>query len=431
MQKASDSARASFSGLSGRAMAAKPRLIVPESAFNPVYLPFLTAPQRTQIFFGGAGSGKSVFLAGRVTLDALCGRNTLVVRQVARSLNSSCFAEAQKAIARFGLQRFFIVNRGQMCITCSRNDAQILFSGLDDVEKIKSITPKKGVLTDVWVEEATQTAWADIKQLEKRLRGISRHPKRLTLSFNPLSRGHWLYRTYFSGFPEDTGRLVTDKLLILRTTYLDNRFLSPEDREALEEESDPFFYQVYTRGQWGLMGGAVISNWKTALPPQGLGREGLRCGLDFGYAKDPAAAVLAHYDKKRKQLWIVKEFCQTGLTNDALAQKLKEFAPGLPVVCDAAEPKSIAELRRHGLWAIPAKKGPDSVLHGLQWLMQQSILVSPDCACMQEELANYRWQPDGQGGHLPRPQGEDHLLDALRYALEMDSLDRSAAVCTR
>lgn len=406
--------------------AGPPRLIVPQSVINPVYLPFLSAPQRTQVFFGGAGSGKSVFLASRVALDALRGRNTLVARQVARSLRSSCFAEVQKAITRFGLGQFFAVNRTQMCITCVTSGAQILFLGLDDVEKIKSITPEHGPLTDVWVEEATQTAWADIKQLEKRLRGKSRHPKRLTLSFNPISRGHWLYRAYFSGFPEEEGRLVTDSLLILRTTYRDNRFLTPEDCQALEKETDPFFYQVYTLGHWGLLGGAVLTNWKTALPPAHLDSAGLRCGLDFGFACDPAAAVLAHYDRRSRRLWILKELRQTGLTNDVLAKKLQAFAPGIPVICDAAEPKSIAELRRYGLWALPAKKGPDSVLHGLQWLRQQQILVSPGCTATQEEMTNYRWQPDGQGGYLPRPQGEDHLLDALRYAVEKDSLGHEA-----
>ncbi|NLX83229.1 MAG: PBSX family phage terminase large subunit, partial [Clostridiales bacterium] len=143
------------------------------------------AQQRTQIFYGGAGSGKSVFLAARTVLDALTGRNTLIVRKVARTLRASCFAEAQKCIARFSLSDFFRINKTEMSITCVRNGAQLLFLGLDDVEKIKSITPLSGALTDIWVEEATETAYHDIKQLEKRLRGASAHTKRLTLSFNP------------------------------------------------------------------------------------------------------------------------------------------------------------------------------------------------------------------------------------------------------
>ena len=411
---------------------AEPRYLdVPAAAFNACYRPFVSAGQRTQIFYGGAGSGKSVFLATRMVLDSLTGRNTLVVRQVARTLRSSCFAEARKAIARLGLEAHFTANLSQMSLTCARNGAQMLFMGLDDVEKIKSVTPLRGALSDVWVEEATQCEWADIRQLEKRLRGQSRHKKRLTLSFNPTSRGHWLYREYFDGFPEDRGLLETEDLLILRTTYRDNAFLTPDDRQALENERDPWFYRVYTLGEWGVLGDSVLSNWRVGAPPEAPGTHALRCGLDFGYARDPAAFVMASYEARGKRLYVLKEFLQAGLTNDLLAARVKQLAGSLPVICDSADPKSIAELRRWGVCALPARKGPDSVLHGLQWLGQQDLVLSPDCPALRGELLGYRWTPDGQGGSLPRPQGEDHLIDALRYAMERDSQGQQARVISR
>ncbi len=408
-----------------------PVITIPASAFNARYLPFLQAGQRTQVFFGGAGSGKSAFLAMRCALDALTGRNTLVVRQVARTLRSSCFTEVQKAVARFSLGDFFQVNKSDMTLTCLKNGAQIIFLGLDDVEKIKSITPMRGSLSDVWVEEATEVSRVDVKQLEKRLRGPSRHTKRLTLSFNPVSRGHWLCQEYFGGFPDEEGLQVTDDLLILRTTYRDNRFLTEDDRKALEGERDPYFRQVYTLGEWGSVGGAILTNWQVAPPPDERPEEEMRCGLDFGYAGDPAAAVLVRYDRKRKALWVLDELRETNLTNDKLAEKLKLFAPGMTVVCDSSEPKSIAELRRHGVMAMPAKKGPDSVMHGLQWLMQQELKLAPCCPAAREELLNYRWKGDGQGGYLPRPEGEDHLIDALRYAMEGDSNEKRAKAIRR
>ena len=408
-----------------------PVLHVPAAAFNPCYLPHLLAPQRTQIFYGGAGSGKSVFLAARAVLDCLTGRNTLIVRKVARTLRASCFAEAQKAMARFGLAAFFKINKTEMTITCTCNQAQLLFLGLDDVEKIKSITPISGPLTDIWVEEATETAYTDIKQLEKRLRGISPHKKRLSLSFNPVSRAHWIYRSYFADFPEDQGILITPALLILRTTYRDNRFLTPDDRAGMENEQDPYFRQVYTLGEWGLIGGAVFTNWQVGSIPTLFSNTQLRCGLDFGYAQDPAAALLCAYDSKMKRIYVLREFSETGLTNDRLAERLHDLCPRLPVICDSAEPKSIAELRRLGIAAHPARKGPDSVLHGLQWLRQQQLILAPQCTALREELLNYRWTPDNQGGYLPRPQGSDHLIDALRYAMEQDSSARAATVVRR
>jgi len=411
---------------------AEPRYLdVPAAAFNACYRPFVSAGQRTQIFYGGAGSGK-VGLPGHPH-----GAGQPDRPQHAGGAPGGAHAAQQllcrgpQGHRRLGLEAHFTANLSQMSLTCARNGAQMLFMGLDDVEKIKSVTPLRGALSDVWVEEATQCERADIRQLEKRLRGQSRHKKRLTLSFNPTSRGHWLYREYFDGFPEDRGLLQTEDLLILRTTYRDNAFLTPDDRQALENERDPWFYRVYTLGEWGVLGDSVLNNWRVGAPPEAPGTHTLRCGLDFGYARDPAAFVLASYEARDKRLYVMKEFLQAGLTNDLLAARVKQLAGSLPVICDSAEPKSIAELRRWGVCALPARKGPDSVLHGLQWLGQQDLVLSPDCPALRGELLGYRWTPDGQGGSLPRPQGEDHLIDALRYAMERDSQGQQARVISR
>jgi phage terminase large subunit len=80
-----------------------------------------------------------------------------------------------------------------MTITCT-NGYQIIFAGLDDVEKLKSLAPQKGALTDVWVEEATEADHSTVKQLYKRQRGGDESiPKRLTMSFNPIIQSHWIY----------------------------------------------------------------------------------------------------------------------------------------------------------------------------------------------------------------------------------------------
>ncbi len=408
-----------------------PRLIVPKAAFNEAFLPYLAARERTQLFYGGAGSGKSAFLSARAVLDALCGRNTLVARKVARTLASSCFAEVNKAIRRLGLGGFFAVHQADMRITCRRNGAQILFTGLSDVEKVKSLSPARGALTDIWVEEATETALKDVKQLEKRLRGRSPHPKRLTLSFNPVSRRHWIYQAYFQGVPEGQAVYRTDRLLIMHSSYRDNRFLTVDDRQALERENDPYFREVYTLGRWGQAGGAIFTGWRAAPILPGEIREPLRLGLDFGFAKDPAAAVKLSLDKGRKRILILDEIYERGWHNARLAEALRAFAEGHPVRCDSAEPKSIAELRRLGILALPAKKGPGSLRHGLQWLSQHEIVVAPHCVHMQEELAGYRWQEAPDGQPLPVPEGEDHLIDALRYALEEDSRGAVAGCLSR
>ena len=220
------------------------RLILPKEALNACYLPHLQASQRYQIFFGGASSGKSCFLATRLVLDTLSGRNTLIVRNVAKTLRTSCLNEVLKAISRLNLGAAFRVNRTEMTITARNNGAQMIFCGLDDVEKIKSITPQNGPLTDVWIEEATEIAYTDFKQLDKRLRGQTRHVKRMTLSFNPIHKTHWLYREFFKAFDESKNLFSSPDLLILKTTYHDNAFLTEDDRNALENERDPYFRAV-------------------------------------------------------------------------------------------------------------------------------------------------------------------------------------------
>lgn len=132
------------------------KLLLPRGAVNAVYLPYLQSSRRYQIFFGGASSGKSCFLATRAVLDTLQGRSTLVIRQVARTLRTSCWNEIGKAAARLGLTGCFRFNKTEMTVTARNNGAQILFAGLDDVEKIKSISPAGGALTDIWIEEATE-----------------------------------------------------------------------------------------------------------------------------------------------------------------------------------------------------------------------------------------------------------------------------------
>lgn len=408
------------------------KLILPRSALNPVYLPCLDAPQRYQIYFGGASSGKSCFLATRLVLDTLSGRNTLIVRNVAKTLRTSCLNEVQKAISRLSLSGCFRVNRTDMTITARNNGAQMIFCGLDDVEKIKSITPQNGSLTDVWVEEATEIAYNDFKQLDKRLRGQTRHVKRMTLSFNPVYKTHWLYREFFSGFDESKNLLLTPDLLILKTTYRDNQFLTEDDRHALENERDPYFRAVYTLGDWGSIGECIFTNWRTADLNHLQNSEKCLYGLDFGFSSDPCACVKCLYQRSEKRLYILSELYEKGLTNDALAKCLHAFAPHSYITCDSAEPKSIQDLKNHGVCALPAKKGPDSLMHGIQWLRSQEIVVDIRCPNMARELTLYQWKRDRDGQSIRQPQDRDnHLIDALRYALEGEMSARYAAVQTR
>ena len=408
-----------------------PRITLRGDFINKVYKPHLENVHRYQIYFGGAGSGKSVFLSTRCVLDALSGRNTLIVRNVARTLRNSCWNEVNKAISRLNLSCLFAVSKTDMVITARNNGAQILFCGLDDVEKIKSLTPARGALTDIWIEEATECQYGDFKQLDKRLRGLSRHPKRLTLSFNPILQTHWIYKEFFSIWRDGKHFADSPAVSILKTTYKDNRFLTADDVHALENERDPYFYQVYTLGNWGVTGDVIFTNWRVEALPDPVPGE-TRMGLDFGFASDPCGFVLVRYERKAHRVWVLEEFREKGMTNLTLAKRLTPYAAFGPIACDSAEPKSIAELRSLGVRAYPVRKGPDSIRHGIQWLRQQELILSPACAGLREELTRYQWQKDRDGSALPHPQDRDnHLIDALRYALAEDMASRLVSTASK
>jgi phage terminase large subunit len=400
--------------------------------FNSIYLRRgLRNQHRTQIYFGGSSSGKSVFLAQRCVLDVFNGnRNYLVVRNVQKTLRQSCFNEITKQISEFKLYDYFNINKSDLVITCKHNRKQILFAGLDDPEKIKSITPIDGVLTDVWVEEATECARAAVKQLEKRLRGRAEVSKRITLSFNPILRDHWIYTEYFDIW-EDGGQYVesADKnLSILKTTYKDNRFLMPDDIANLENETDPYYYEVYTLGNWGVLGAVIFRNWRvedfSAIEHK---FPTYNHGVDWGFGVDPFAYVKVHYDKMRRRLYIVDEVCSVGLLNRESAAMIKQHCGRDLVVCDSAEPKSIEEFRQFGINAVGADKGKGSVEHGIKFLQGLEIIIHPRCQQAKNEFTKYKYKEDKNGNVLPLPVDKDnHCIDALRYALEDAYKERKA-----
>ena len=392
---------------------------ISKQVFNEVYIPYLEDITRTQIFFGGSSAGKSVFIAQRCVIDVLENeRNYLIIRNTANTLRTSVFNEIRRIIISFGLVKLFKINKTEMTITCVTG-YQILFRGLDDPEKLKSIIPEKGVITDILVEEATETKRDAIKQLYKRLRGKSNVLKRLTLCFNPIYRTHWIFKEYFKNWVEGETEYHDDKLSILKTTYKDNlRFLEQDDVDELENEQDEYYRQVYTLGEWGVLGELIFTNWKIE-DLSGIKNTfgNYYNGLDFGYSNDPSAA--GRQAIKGKKLYILQELIyEKGLTNDAIAGKLKPLIGKEYIRCDSSEPKSIAELRERGIEALKAKKGPGSVNFGIQYMKQFQIIIDRSCQNAINEFQLYQWAKDKDGEPINVPVDKNnHFIDQTRYSL--------------
>lgn len=397
-----------------------------KSDFNPIYFKKgLNNDSYFQIYFGGSSSGKSYFLAQRAVLDVMKGRNYLVVRKVKNTVRGSVFNEIKKSIIAFGLSKYFNINKSEMTITCLINNKQIMFGGLDDVEKIKSITPINGVVTDIWIEEGTEIIENDFKQLKKRLRGQSQHKKRLTISFNPIHKSHWIYK-YFFGIWQDDKQFIKGSIdglpcSILKTTYKDNAYLTDQDIANLENESDKYYYEVYTLGNWGVLGNLIFNNWKTKdLSKYIPSFDNIFYGLDWGFYPDPFAFVKFHVDEKKKKIYIFDELYLYQRTNDTLIEKVKEkYDGGRRIVADSAEPKSIKYFKNNGVRINGADKGPGSIEYGIKRLKDYEIIIHTECIHTKNEFSLYKYKENKDGEILPVPVDKNnHIIDSIRYATE-------------
>ena len=228
------------------------RIKISKKVFNDVYLPFLDNTDRYLVFYGGGSSGKSYFIAQRYIYKLIHPErcNLLVVRQTGDTNRKSTFPLLKQVIKNWDIGKHFKINESDMRIKCLLTGNEVAFAGLDDVEKIKSITFENGELTDIWVEEATETREADINQLKVRLRG-GKSKKQIVLSFNPVNIQHWIKKHFIDS------KLAT----VCFSTYKDNKFLTDDDRKALEDLKfiDEYTYEVYCLGKWGILGKTVFN----------------------------------------------------------------------------------------------------------------------------------------------------------------------------
>lgn len=390
---------------------------IKKSYFNEAYLPYLNNTERFTVFYGGAGSGKSVFAVQKLILKLLKypNRTLLVIRKVSASLRDSIYQEFITHLDKFGLTDYCKILGSSMTIVLP-NQAKIIFKGIDDPEKLKSISG----IDDIMIEEATEITLDDFTQLNLRLRSKAEN-QQITLCFNPVSKANWCYKHWFeSGTPEDT--------VVIHTTWKDNKFLPQSYIDSLEQmkKTNPVYYKIYAEGLFATLSKLVYNNmevvdfdWK-----QIARKDGYRAlfGLDFGYINDPTAFVACLVNEDKRELYIFDEHYEKGLLNDEIARVIKNKKYHKEIItADSAEQKSIEEIRKSGINRIrPARKGKDSVLNGIQYLNQYKIYVHPSCQNAITEFENYCWAKDkSTNEYINKPEDNfNHLLDALRYAVE-------------
>ena len=338
-------------------------------------------------------------------------------------------------LSEWGLYDKCNINKTDMSIELP-NGSKFIFKGLDDPEKIKSISG----ICDIWCEEATELNEEDFDQSCLRLRNRRKKNNQIFISFNPVSKTNWVYKRWFdegklgeklNNISDEVGNYFEDEMIsILKTTYKDNKFLPQDyiDNLLSMKESNYAYYKIYCLGLFSSLGKKVYKNWKECrfnihdlLDKYG---DNLKfCyGLDFGFVADPTAIVCCAVNEATKELWIYDGFDKRGLTNEEIYKQLVNMQiHKTKIYCDCAEQKSIEELRRLGARrCTPCKKGKDSIIHGIQFLQNYTIYVNSNLTNIIEEFLNYEWKKDKQTGeYINEPVDKfNHYMDALRYSVQ-------------
>ena len=403
-------------------------LIAP--AYRAVHRDVVAGGHREYWLRGGRGSGKSSFVSLEIALGMLRDptANAVIYRKVAATLRESVFEQMLWAIERLGLGAHFRRKLAPLELEYLPTGQRVLFRGADDAGKSKSIKLARGRFAFLWFEELSEfSGMADIRTIRASiLRGEG--GAAVFYTYNPpVAQANWVNAEALSPRPD---RLVhASTYLDVPARWLGGDFLA--EAEALRQSNERAYRHMYL-GEVTGTGGQVFENVRLRPLPREEW-EGLPTysGMDFGFATDPDAFVRCAFDKKRRVLYVVDEFAALGLLIERLAKEVRARAGNDVITCDSAEPRSIAGLRACGLRVTAARKGPDSVGHGLKWLQTLGgIVIDPArCPLAAGEFSRYDYDRDRSGRVLPRyPDHDNHTIDAVRYAMESVSGMKKAVV---
>lgn len=374
--------------------------------YNPIYIPLLYNKKRYIFLMGWSGSGKSKFQSQKEIIKTFePGNRLLVVRKVKDTMKESVFWELTGVISEWNLTHLFEIKHSPLSIRNIVTGSDVVFRGMDDPEKVKSIK----WVSRIWIEESTELRKGDFDQLDLRLRG--KKEMQITCTFNPIDSDHWL-NTDFWQYGS------TENIELLHTTYLDNRFVWEEYKGVMDRlrKQDERLWEIYALGKWWRRVEGQIFDSYTEIDSIPDGAKFLGRGLDFGFTNDPTAIVAVYqYDS-----WIIldEELYRTNMTNQDIVNHLKSTWARYQdqIIADSSEPKSIEEIHRWWFLIEWAVKGPDSVLFGIQTMKQFSLSVTKRSINLKKEFQNYVWKKDKEGRVLNVPiDMYNHAIDATRY----------------
>jgi len=393
-------------------------------SFFPVHRDVKAHGHTYYMLKGGRGSMKSSYISAEIPLLMMRNPdvNAVVLRKVGNTLRNSVFQQMEWALSMLGITGKWKRTVSPMEFTRKATGQKILFLGVDDKSKLKSLKMPHGYVGIVWYEELDQ--FAGMEEIRSVNQSLLRGGKTFWCfsSYNPpKSRDSWVNEEMLLDQPDR---------LIHHSTYLDapaewlgEQFL--DDAERLKEKNEAAYRHEYL-GEVTGTGGSVFENVEEReISDEEISTfDAFRYGLDFGFAVDPLAFVSLAYDRKHERLYLIDEIYQPKLTNREAARRIGAKAPASATIwADSAEPKSIAELRELGLKVFGVKKGPDSVDYGIRWLqsLDKIIIDKRRCPNAYREFVNYEYERTRDGAFISAyPDKNNHAIDAVRYGMRND-----------
>ena len=342
---------------------------------------------------GGRGSTKSSDVS--VEIPQLLIKNpechAVVLRKIGNTIKNSVYPQMQWGIDALGLTDKFRFKTSPHEITYKKTGQKILFFGVDDPQKIKSIKLPFGYVGICWIEELDQfTGMEEIRNLNQ-----------------SLLRGGPIFWEFCSFNPPKS----------------QNNWVN-EEAEKLKARNETAYRHEYL-GEVTGTGGDVFGNVEDMAMTDDMVRDfdNVRHGIDFGFAVDPFAYTKMHYDSKHHTLYVFDEVYSTGMTNKKAYDAVKDKIGDNYVYADSAEPKSIAEMCDYGLRCLPVRKGPDSRDYGIKWLsnLAHIYIDKRRAPNTYREFISYEFAQDKDGNFISQyPKANDHTIDSVRYALKED-----------
>lgn len=386
-------------------------LTLKQELFIPLYRPLLfDYSNRWEVYKGSAGSGKSYSITQKLIIRACSEKiRILVTRRYGSTLRNTCFSLFKEILTKWKITPYVNIRETDFNIRFP-NGSEVIFMGLDEETKLLSLNN----IGTVWVEEAFEVPKPIIEQLNLRMRGKNKN-QQIILSFNPISKNHWLY-DFCEVNPPSSFKYI-------HSTYKDNPFLNNDYIKELEElyTRNPAKARVFCDGDWGVDSeGLVLQNWKREeFDPMELAATGYehRVGMDLGWV-DKTAIINSLYDRDNKTIYVYDEFYKSGCQLTDIVKAVHDM--GLTkskIYVDAAEPRSIQYFRNEGIRAEACAKGKDSVKAGLMFLQDNLIIVHPRCTNFITELENFSYIKSKVTGEWTEDTTHEysHAIDACRY----------------